>query len=453
MGIFFKNRTAAAAERKSSVSAAATSSASVGRTEAIIRRCADIYAGMPDWVGADGVRTVNFARTVCSETARLAMLGAKVRLEGGERAECLDRQVANVMAKLRRAVEYACAHGTVILKPNGRGVDVVLPGSFTVTECDGGEITGAVFRDKRRGADGRLYVRSEYHRFEDGEYVVSNTCKCEGRDDVPLSLSPWAGLSGDVRIAGVEKPLFGVLRMPSANNVDPSSPLGMPIFADALEELRDLDVAYSRFAKEICDSRRTVLLDSDRLLPSGGIRDAARGFRAAADSIGLPDYVKMVYGSGMGDVYHEINPTLNTSERLEGINSLLFQIGNKCGFSGGYFTPGQRRGVVTATEVEADDRRTIELIRDVRDCIERCLDGVICALDRMCDLYGSAPAGDFSVIYDFGDITYNPEEDRRRWFEYVREGVVSAEYFLRRFEGVGTDEAALAIPARKNGEL
>lgn len=415
---------------------------SAGRTEEIIRRCADAYAGVPDWAGTDGVRTVNFARTVCSETARLAMLGAKVTLEGGARAKFLGGQTAAVMAGMRRAVEYACANGTVILKPNGHGVDTVLPGSFTVTDSDGGEITGVVFRDARRGADGKLYVRSEYHRFEGDEYVVSNRVVRDGRDSVPLASSPWAGLSRDVRLTGVERPLFGVIRMPAANNVDVTSPLGMPLIADALSELRDLDVAYSRFAKEISDSRRTVLLDSDRLLPFSGVRDAVRGFRAAADNMGLPDYVKMVYGTGAGDVYHEINPTLHTSERLEGINALLFQIGNKCGFSGGYFTAGERRGVVTATEVEADDRRTIEMIRDVRDCVQRALDGVIYALDKLCDLYGTAPAGDFEVIYDFGDITYNPEEDRRRWFEYVEAGIVPAEYFLRRFEGTVLPEAS-----------
>lgn len=63
----------------------------------------------------------------------------------------------------------------------------------------------------------------------------------------------------------LDGPLFGVLRMPQANNVDISSPLGLPVFYDAVEELKDLDVAYSRNAGEIFDSKRIVLLD-DRLM-------------------------------------------------------------------------------------------------------------------------------------------------------------------------------------------
>ena len=46
-------------------------------------------------------------------------------------------------------------------------------------------------------------------------------------------------------------PLFGIIRTPQANNIDVDSPLGIPIFTDAMQELRDLDIAYSRNSKEI----------------------------------------------------------------------------------------------------------------------------------------------------------------------------------------------------------
>lgn len=43
--------------------------------EVILRRCANIYAGAPPWLSADDdIRTINFAKAVSSETARLATL-------------------------------------------------------------------------------------------------------------------------------------------------------------------------------------------------------------------------------------------------------------------------------------------------------------------------------------------------------------------------------------------
>lgn len=67
----------------------------------------------------------------------------------------------------------------------------------------------------------------------------------------------------------LDGPLYGVLRTPQANNVDISTPLGLPIFAEAIEELKDLDIAYSRNAGEIFDSQKIVLADDRLLMPSG----------------------------------------------------------------------------------------------------------------------------------------------------------------------------------------
>ena len=40
--------------------------------DAVVSTCANIYAGRPLWVnGKDGVKTINFAKSLCSETARL----------------------------------------------------------------------------------------------------------------------------------------------------------------------------------------------------------------------------------------------------------------------------------------------------------------------------------------------------------------------------------------------
>ncbi len=401
----------------------------------LLERCRDVYAGHPDWAGRDGIRTVNFAKTVCSETARLATLGVSARVAGeGERAAFLDRAVASLLPELRAAVEYACAFGTVIVKPNGPGLDIVLPDRFMVTHTEGpfgrGRITGVAFFDRRRGGggDGDVFTRVEHHRLRGGVWRVKNYVVRRG-ERVPITASPFAGLAGEALIAGGSCPLFSVLRTPEANNIDAGSPLGLPIFAGALEELADLDVAYSRLAREIYDSRRCVLLDSDRLFPSG-----PRGRGAALDAMGLPDYVRAVFGTGSDDIYHEIDPALHTTERVAGIDMLLDSIARKCGFSGGYFTHDARRGLLTATQVEADDRRTVGTIRDVRSSVESCLYGLVAALSELADATG-VPRGEGELICNFGDITYSRDEDRARWYGYVRDGYVGFEEYMKRFEG------------------
>lgn len=419
--------------------------------EEMIRKCFEIYQGKPYWLDdADHIKTINFAKAVCSETARLTMLATKITIDGSARAEWLQGQIDNVYFKLRDWVEYGCAYGTVILKPNGKGIDLVVPGNFIVTDIENGEISGVVFVNQETVGK-KYYTRLEYHRFINDVYAITNRCYVgDSANDtskrIDIAKTPWSDLLEESFIQNVDGPLYGVLKMPHANNVDVDSPMGLPIFSDAIEELKDLDIAYSRNSKEILDSKRTVLLDSDRLLPSGGkVANTGLYFKNQRESMGLPDYIKNVYGNGTEDFYQEINPQLNTDTRLSGLNALLSQIGYKIGYSNGYFVFNESTGIQTATGVEAEQQRTIQFIKDVRDKVEGCLDRVIYALNVFADLYDLAPVGVYEAVYSFGDITYNLEEDKATWWKYVISNKVPAWMYFVKFEGMSEEDAKAMV--------
>lgn len=415
-----------------------------------ITECVNIYQGSPCWLNEeDNVDTINMAKTICSEIARLVMLATSIELDGSARAQWLQKQVDSIYDQLRHWVEYGCAYGTIILKPNGSAVDLYTRSQFEITHVTNGKIDGVIFHNQEKQGK-KWYNRLEYHRFQNGLYLISNKCYVgdtpnDTKERIDIKLTPWADLAEEVSVRNVTEPLFGVFRMPAANNILLNSPYGLPVFSEAIQELRDLDIAYSRNAKEILDSRRIVLAD-DSMLVGGGYKVAQSPIaaQAMADRIGLPDMVKMVRGTGQENYYQEINPTLNTDTRITGINALLSQIGFKCGFSNGHFVFNEKSGMVTATEVESNDRRTIQLIKDVRDKMQDCLDDLIMAMSVFADLYGLAPAGTYEVVYDFGDITYNRDEDRARWWGYVQSGKVPAWKFFVKFEGM-TEEDAKAM--------
>ncbi len=420
-----------------------------GQMNAWIAECVNIYKGNPCWIDTDDhIDTINFAKAICSETARLATLGIGIKVDGSARAEWIQKQIEKIYYQLRHWVEYGCAYGTIILKPNGEGVDLYTQTDFEVTHVTNGKIDGAIFHNYQKMGD-KWYTRLEYHRFENGLYVISNKCYVgdspnDTKERIDISLTPWAELYEEVSIENVDDVLFGVLRMPHANNIDLDSPYGLPIFSEAVQELRDLDIAYSRNSKEIDDSKRTVLLDSDTLTPAG----MKVGYRETK----LPDYIRNVRGDGRELFYQEINPSLNTDTRLTGINALLSQIGYKIGFSNGYFVFNEATGIQTATGVEAEQQRTIQFIKDVRDKLEDCIRDLIYALSKFADLYDLAPVGEYEVSLDFGDITYNRDEDRTRWWGYVQAGKVPAWQFFVKFEGM-TEEDAKAMTAEAQPKI
>ena len=442
--------------------------------ESLINRCANIYRGVPEWLDdKNNIKTINFAKSVCSETARLTTLAIGIQIDGSARATWLQEQIDRVYFQIRHWVEYGCAYGTVFIKPNGESLDVFTPADVMIVDYDNQEIKGIIFKDSYT-VGRKYYTRLEYHRFVettvDGvttyPYYVSNRAYISKSpqsigDKIDLKQTKWADLMADtppILKANGEKldgPLYGVLRTPQANNVDISTPLGLPIFAEAIEELKDLDIAYSRNAKEILDSKRTVLADDRLLMPSGSPVSAMtpQAMKHRCSEMSLPDYVKNVFGQDEKEFYQEINPILNTDTRISGINALLSQLGYKIGFSNGYFVFNESSGIQTATGVEAEQQRTIQFIKDVRDKLESCLDEVIYALNVYADLYGLAPVGVYEVNYDFGDITYNYQEDKQIWLGYVNTGRVPFWYYLVKFEGFSEEDAkALSEEANKENK-
>ncbi len=402
-----------------------------------------IYLKNPPWVD-EKIKTIGFGKVIASETARLATLELEITVDGSARATYLQGEINKFKDKIRTYLEYACAYGGIFLKPSGKGIDYVLAGNFIPTETDGNDnINAGIFFDFLQKGD-KHYTRMEYHRFIESEeqrlYAISNRAYVSedenelGKPINLLDVPEWSVLEPDVFIDGLEKTLFAYLKMPMANGVDIDSPLGVSIYSDAVEELKDLDIAFSLNSREIEDSEKILLLD-DRLMNATGTN-----LKTRQSDIELPHYVHNVFGSGADEFYKEINPQLNTDTRLTGINNLLSFIGYKCGFSNGYFSFDKARGLKTATQVEAEDKRTIETIADVRTSLKSAIEHLIYALDKYADLYGLASFGTYEISYYFKDITVSFAEDRQRYYNLAMAGKFPWKKYYMEYEGYSEDE-------------
>lgn len=420
----------------------------------------NIYQGKPNWALPDDkgnvdIESFNFAKKLCNETARLTTLALGITVEGSARADWINSFMESYIARMKNGeCEKACAFGYIILKPNGKGIDYVMPWDFCPTHQTDGKIDGGIFFDHdHKQGDKWYYTRLEWQRFEDVSedvrilHITNKTYKATAANvigtECDISETVWANLEEDAAYQNIEQPLFSILKMPLANNIDMGSPLGVSIFSNAQKELKSLDIAWTRLEDEIFDSQKQVFL-GDAMIDEPGMPVKSKyTANGVTDKTGrkMPRYVRIIPGSTVGDEYHEVNPALQTSERLSGIDHFLNLVGVKCGYSTGQFVLNGRTGHVTATQVEADDRETIQFIKQIRDSFQTATDGLIYALDKYADIYNLAPVGVYEVNYDFGDITYNWEEDRARHWQYVTQGKYPLWMYYVKFEGMSEEEA------------
>ena len=433
--------------------------------DAALLRWDNISRGRPPWRNSeDDIRTVNMAKHIADTRARLVTLdiGLSVSNEDGSetpspRVQLLQKIADELIKRLPEKMTGAERLGGMMFKWNGATWDYILPGNFGVTDKDGnGEITGAIFAAHAEQGQER-FVRLEYHRFIGEHYVVTNKayrCQVIGEKSslgakVSLkTVKAWAELQDEVSIENLDAPLFAYYRVPGANTIDPASPLGLSVFANAIEELQAVDVAFSRKGAEIEDSKHITFVGQSALQ------------YAAQRGVKLPRFVKAL-GVGVSELeksaVHEHVPTLLTEDRIKDINFDLSMAGVKCGFSEGVFVLDGQTGMITATQVEADDRDTIQTIKADRDALKVAVERAMKGADAIVSLYGMVPFDRYKLDFNFGDITYNYEEDKANWKSYVTQGWVPAWRYFVKFEGMSEEEAkaicAEASAAQQEPEL
>lgn len=412
-----------------------------------IQKWDDISTGKPAWKSAeDEIDTINMAKHIADTRAKLTTLDIGIAISGSPRADFLQSIADDMLKRLPDKIAEADRLGGIMIKWNGESWDYVLPGNFGITAKDSnGEIVGAIFASHTSQGDAH-YTRLEHHRFagedEHGPiYVVTNKAyrnQMKGNQSVlgtPVklqSVKAWADIQEEVRLSKLTKPLFAYYRVPGANTIDSASPLGLSVFANAITELRAIDIAISRKNTEIEDSKHVTFVGQQALQAT------------EIKGIKLPRFV-MGLGIGTNDAetssIKEHVPTLLTDARIKDINFNLSMAGVKCGFSEGVFVMDGQTGMITATQVEADDRDTIQTIKTDRDALKNALEQAIYGADALTTLYALAPLGEYEINFNFGDITYNYEEDKASWRNYVAQGWVPKWLYFVKFEGMSEKEA------------
>lgn len=416
----------------------------------------NITSGKPPWIDPDDdIESINFAGFIDDVTAGLVTLDIGIEMPNTARGQYLQKQADYVLQVINDKVSEALGNCGLMFKPNGTNIDYMEPGTWIPTEIDSnGNILGCVFQT-RIEKHKFTYTRLEWQRFEEWRvpqandyrvYRITNyayksmNANSAGKPCSLQEVPEWAHIKDDVSLENVDRPLFSYFKNPAPNRIDRSSPLGVPIWHNALKELKDLDIAWSRKSTEVEDSKHTTFVPESAMM------------YARKNNQKLPRWVKSLQMSGGIDneQIHEHVSTLLTEQRISDINSILALISTKCGYSQGMFVLDEKTGLMTATQVQADDQETIRTIKNIRDQLRNALNDLLYGINVMADIYTDLPAEDWAAIeegttYNFGDITYSYEEDKASWWKYRIQGDVPPWMYYVKFEGMSEEDAKAMV--------
>lgn len=405
---------------------------------------------------------MQFASVIASEVARLATLEFEVGVDavtarGDIIKKVLKREFSN---NLRKQIEYGCAYGSLLIKPNFDGksisIDHIKPNCFIPVEFDSNNrLTSVICLDRRTIGD-YIYTKAELCTYKNNRYTVS-TRAYVSKDindfgiEIPLTdVEEWKGIKKEVLIQNVDRPLFGLFRYPAANNIDIDSPLGVSIFSRSCDALQKLDVAFDKFNNDI-DTSDKVLFVADYLLMSN---EAGKRMQRTNP---LPKVVKGLNFTTNGTEVKEWIPEIRDVQFKSAIQMYIDIISIQCGFDAGYFTfDNSSRTIRTATEVTADQQRTLSTVADVQIEIHNVIEDVIYAINALISLYKltTDDVNDVAYTIKYKDFNLDPEQERNNTLLLIEKGILPKWKYLVYYEGYTEEKAKELIEqigGTKNG--
>ena len=294
-----------------------------------------------------------------------------------------------------------------------------------------------------------MYTRLERHEYAAGTHIVQNKAFSSsntmdlGKEISLESVPEWEQIAPEVSFTGVDRPLFGYLKMPFANRIDRHSPLGVSIFAGAEDLIQNADEQYGRYLWEFeggelaIDAAADYLMttqDGKQTLPKG----KKRLFRA--------------HNSKDANFYNVFAPALRDESIKRGFNAILQRIEFACGLAYGTLSDPQTVDK-TAEEVRASKQRSYSTVKSIQRAVETAVDDLVYAMDQLANAYHLAPSGAYEVTYDWDDSIVNDPAARKQLFwQYVQAGKFPMWRYLVKFEGYSEDDAR-AIAGEAGGGL
>ena len=335
-------------------------------------------------------------------------------------------------------------------------IGYTMASQFVPTAWDNSRVNAGIFIS-REARDGYYYTVVEWHRLDGTTYRVTNDLyrmpikEAEEPQNIlgwwyPLN-EMYPLLSPDTTIEDVQNAFFQYIRPFGANYADDNSPLGMSIFAPAMNTLHGIDIMFDSLQREFVLGKKRIIAPAPAMKQVGGIGGRLQRYFDADDEVwealatDNPEDLKVVDNS-VG---------LRVNEHITGINGDLAILCSQIGFDPGTLSFDASKGLKTATEVISENSKTFGTVKAHENIIRDSLRQMVDAIFELAVHYGltwegktieSLIAGGYEVAVTFDDsIIEDKNAEINQGIALTGAGLMSKKRFLTDVLGMTEEDA------------
>ncbi|RHR72621.1 phage portal protein [Eubacterium sp. AF15-50] len=415
-----------------------------------------MYEGKSPWLKKND-ENCNLPASIAQEIARLVTLELKSECTGSERADYIEKYYAKALESLKKYVEYGCAKGSLIFKPyvtaNGLAVQYIQADCFfPISFDDSGNITDCIFTEQFR-KNKKIYTRLERDIIEDDTLTIENMAFVSSNPEILgtqveiTAVDKWKMLENEVKFKNVSKLPFGFFKVPLANTVDSTSPIGVSVYSKAIDSIKLADERYSQIDWEFV-SKETAIHIAESLLK---LNKSTGKFEYPGGKDRL--YREVEYSSGATDkpLLDVYSPDIRDQSFYNGFNNQLKRVEFDCNLA--YGTLSDPNNVdKTAEEIKTSKQRSYSMVSDTQLALQNALNGLIVAMDFWVSIYGLAPEGKINTSFEWDDsIVVDSEKARSTDRADVAMGAMSLVEYRMKWYGETEEVAKQKIAGQQEG--
>ena len=335
-------------------------------------------------------------------------------------------------------------------------IGYTMASQFVPTAWDNSRVNSAIFVS-REARDGFYYSVVEWHRHDGTTYRVTNDLYRQPiKDGEPQNILGWwyplneiyPLLSPDTTIYDVHNAFFQYIWPFGANYADDNSPLGMSIYAPALNTLHGLDIMFDSLQREFVLGKKRIIAPARAMKVSAGVNGGRPDRYFDADdevwealATDNPEDLKI----------YDNSVDLRIDPHLRGINGDLSILCAQIGFDPGTLSFDTQKGLKTATEVISENSKTFGTVKAHENIIADSLRQMVNAIFELAVHYGltyngqtieSLIAGGYEVTVKFDDsIIQDRQQDINQGTMLVGAGLMSKKRFMMDTLGYTAEDA------------
>lgn len=390
-------------------------------------------------------KTLNLAKKFSEDISKLLWTEkTKITLDTDEKTkklwEVLDSKENSFSVNFPIFLEKAIAIGTGVLveykdEQKKTIIDYIDGNMIIPFKYTNSYITGLITIN-RINEQNKFYTQITIHRYDGTTYIRENLLyESETEKDLGKEIELTSKFPNVEPIESVETktPRFQVYRNNAANNIDLMTPLGISVYANAIDVFKSADNKYDGFDNEFSLGKKRILVDRTAMKATQSVNENGEIEHTQYFDENDTAYVAI---TGMEQQpVKEIDFTLRAEEFIKAINADIDYASTIIGL-GSNWLKFDGTGVKTATEVISENS---EAFRDKKHLDINVNDVIYDMVSAICEME-NIEAKEITILTD-DSIIEDKDAEKVRAQSEVSLGLRSKWNYLTQIRGLSEEEA------------